>query len=183
MINVTVWLAFVSGFLSFASPCVLPLVPAYVGYMANRVTAKATSELAILTGGSTPSMEVVQQNRFQMALHGLAFVAGFTFVFVVFGLAIEAVKRALSLTFFEVQRVIIPHVGGVLIILFGLHFLGVIVPILHWLECQPILDQLGAAGLHLKRGLAWLQSALYAGTRPQMKVQHAYGLLGSSLMG
>lgn len=183
MINVTVGLAFVAGFLSFASPCVLPLVPAYVGYMANRLTAKATSELAILTDVSTTSVEVVRKNRFQMGLHGLAFVAGFTFVFVVFGLAIEAGTRLLSSTFYEVQRVIIPHVGGILIILFGLHFLGVIVPMLHWLECQPVLDHLGTAGLYFKRGLVWLQSALYADTRPHMQIRRTYGLLGSSLMG
>src|SRR5260370_35631778 len=90
-----------------------------------------------------------------MRLAGPAFVAGFTFVFVVFCLAIEAGTRLLSATFYEVQRVIIPHVGGVLIILFGLHFLGLIVPMLHWLECQPVLDHFGNAGLSLRRGLAW----------------------------
>src|SRR5258707_9085056 len=183
MINVTVWLAFMAGFLSFASPCVLPLVPAYVGYMANRVTAQAASELAVATASSTLSLEVVRKNRFQMALHGLAFVAGFTFVFVVFGLAIEAGTQLLSSTFYGVQRVIIPHVGGILIILFGLHFMGVIGPILRWLECQPILEHLKAPGPHIKRGLCWLQSALYAHTRPPLKIHHSYGLFGSSLMG
>lgn len=183
MINVTVWLAFIAGLLSFVSPCVLPLVPAYVGYLTNRVTAQAVSELTPPGSPATARVEVVRNNRFQMALHGIAFVAGFTFVFVVFGLAIEAGTRLLSSTFYQLQRVTIPHVGGLLIILFGLHFLGLIGPVLRWLEGQPVLEHMGRVGLSFKRGLAWLQGALYADTRPQMRVRRAYGLLGSSLMG
>src|SRR5260221_13953870 len=112
MINVTVSLAFIAGLLSFVSPCVLPLVPAYVGYMTNRITAQAVSEWAVVTPSPTASMDVVRKNRFQMALHGVAFVGGFTFVFVVFGLAIEAGTRLLSSTFYDMQRFTIPHVGG-----------------------------------------------------------------------
>src|SRR5260221_11234564 len=169
MVNVTVWLAFVAGLLSFVSPCVLPLVPAYVGYMTNRVTAKIVSESTSIVAPSATSVEVVQENRFQMALHGLAFVAGFTFVFVIFGLAIQAGTRLLSSTFYDIQRVVIPHVGGILIILFGLHFLGLIVPFLHWLEGQPVLEHLAAVGLYVKRSLAWVQSGLYAETQLQME--------------
>src|SRR5258708_6193421 len=103
MINVTIGLAFIAGLLSFVSPCVLPLIPAYVGYMANRVTAQATSARSVMSV-LPASVEVVRKNRFQMTLHGVAFVAGFTFVFVVFGLAIEAGTQLLSSTFYEVQR-------------------------------------------------------------------------------
>lgn len=182
MLNVSSWLAFIAGFLSFVSPCVLPLVPAYIGYMSNRVTAQVVSGLATANG---PIMvtQVVQKNRLQMALHGGAFVAGFMFVFVVFGLAIEAGTQALSSTFFQIQRVIIPHVGGILIVLFGLHFLGLIGPVVHWLERRTVLDQLGAVGLSIRRGLAWLQAALYADTRLQLAPRRDYGLFGSSLMG
>jgi cytochrome c-type biogenesis protein len=182
MINVTVWLAFIVGFLSFISPCVLPLVPAYVGYMGNRVTAQVVTGLSAATIPGI-SVQVVQTRRFQMALHGIAFVAGFMFVFVVFGLAIAAGTRLLSSTFYEIQRVIIPHVGGILIVLFGLHFMGLIVPVLHWLECRPGLEYLGRPGIYIKRGLAWLQSALYADTRLNMRSHGRSGLLGSSLMG
>lgn len=75
MINITIWLAFISGLRSFVSPCVLPLVPAYVGYLANHVTAQVVSELTRIADNFTTSVEVVHNNRFQMALHGLAFVA------------------------------------------------------------------------------------------------------------
>lgn len=182
--NVTVWLAFMAGFLSFISPCVLPLVPAYVGYMSNRVTAQVVTGLSTV---SVPGMalQAVQTRRFQMALHGIAFVAGFMLVFVVFGLAITAGTRLLASTFYEIQRVIIPRVGGILIVLFGLHFMGLIVPVLHWLECRPGLERLGRTGIYIKRGLAWLQGALYADTRLTMNMasQGRSGLLGSSFIG
>ncbi len=52
MLNVTLWLAFLSGLISFISPCMLPLIPAYVGYMGNRVTAQVTSgAVQTMSGG------------------------------------------------------------------------------------------------------------------------------------
>ncbi len=177
--NVTVWLAFMAGFLSFISPCVLPLVPAYVGYMGNRVTTHAVAGIA---NPALPA-HVVQQHRIRMALHGMAFVAGFMMVFVVFGLAINAGTWLVSSTFYEVQRGFIPRLGGILIILFGLHFVGFVVPVLHWLECSAGLERLGGLGRSIQRGLAWLQSMLYSDTRRQIKPDQKYGLFGSSLMG
>jgi len=64
--------------------------------------------------------------------------------------------RALATAAFDLQRVVIPHVGGVLIILFGLHFLRVISLFLRWLECQPVLERSGKLGVQLKRGLVGL---------------------------
>ncbi|MHB8626422.1 MAG: cytochrome c biogenesis CcdA family protein [Aggregatilineales bacterium] len=183
MLNVTPALAFLAGLLSFVSPCVLPLVPGYVGYMTNRVTARVDSQRIGMETRAAFPIEVVQQNRFFMALHGLSFVLGFTFVFVVFGLAIDAGTQLVASAFYDVQRDVIPRVGGVLIILFGLHFLGLLVPALHWLEQRPLLERLGTVGQSIKRGLAWLQSALYADTRYHVNRQSSYGLFGSALMG
>lgn len=182
MINVTAGLAFLAGFLSFVSPCVLPLIPAYVTYMGNRITAQIiiTSGLG---GDKLPTAQTIHKHRFQMTLHGIAFVVGFMFVFVVFGLAVTAGTRLLSSAFYEVQREIIPRAGGVLIILFGLHFMGLIVPALHRLECWSALERMGQIGIYIKRGAAWLQSVLYADTRPQMRGRRDYGLFGSSVMG
>ncbi len=181
MINVTVWLAFIAGFLSFVSPCVLPLVPAYVGYMGNRVTAKAI--VGANANEARTTAEIVRKHRFQMALHGIAFVVGFTFVFVVFGLAVTAGTRLLSSAVYDLQRVIIPRVGGILIILFGLHFIGVLGMVLRWLECRAGLERLGSTGFRIKHGLSWLHGLLYADTRPQLVLSRDYGLLSSSLMG
>ncbi len=177
--NVTAGLAFMAGFLSFISPCVLPLVPAYVGYMGNRATARTAAGLA---SQALPA-QLPQRDRVGMALHGIAFVAGFMVVFVGFGLAISAGTWLISSTFYDVQHVWIPRLGGILIVIFGLHFVGFLVPALHWLEIRAGLDHLGRPGRSIQRGLAWLQSLLYADTRRQIKPNQRYGLLGSSLMG
>jgi cytochrome c-type biogenesis protein len=94
--------AFAAGLLSFLSPCVLPLVPSYVGF---------------LTGMTLPEMS----GRRRIALlHALCFVAGFSLVFVLLGASATALGRALNYYQIWLQRV-----GGVLIIAFGLVCLGV----------------------------------------------------------
>lgn len=94
--------AFAAGLLSFLSPCVLPLVPSYVGF---------------LTGMTLPEMG----GRRRIALfHALSFVAGFSLVFILLGASATALGRALNYYQIWLQRV-----GGVLIIAFGLVCLGV----------------------------------------------------------
>ena len=95
--------AFAAGLLSFLSPCVLPLVPSYVGF---------------LTGMTLPEMEA---RRRIALLHALLFVAGFSLVFILLGASATALGRALNYYQVWLQRV-----GGVLIIAFGLVCLGVI---------------------------------------------------------
>jgi cytochrome c-type biogenesis protein len=97
------FVAFAAGLLSFLSPCVLPLVPSYIGY---------------LTGMSLP--EVTARRRTAL-LHALLFVLGFSFVFVLLGASATAIGRALNYYQLWLQRI-----GGVLIILFGLVCLGVV---------------------------------------------------------
>jgi len=94
--------AFVAGLLSFLSPCVLPLVPSYVGF---------------ITGMTLP--EVTGRRRAALT-HALLFVGGFSLVFVLLGASATALGRALNYYQVWLQRV-----GGVLIILFGLLCLGV----------------------------------------------------------
>jgi cytochrome c-type biogenesis protein len=94
--------AFIAGLLSFLSPCVLPLVPSYVGF---------------ITGMTLP--EVTGRRRAALT-HALLFVAGFSLVFVLLGASATALGRALNYYQVWLQRV-----GGVLIILFGLLCLGV----------------------------------------------------------
>jgi cytochrome c-type biogenesis protein len=93
--------AFIAGLLSFLSPCVLPLVPSYVGF---------------ITGMTLP--EVTGRRRAALT-HALLFVAGFSLVFVLLGASATALGRALNYYQVWLQRV-----GGVLIILFGLLCLG-----------------------------------------------------------
>lgn len=94
--------AFTAGLLSFLSPCVLPLVPSYVGY---------------LTGMTQPESGV--QRRATLA-HALLFILGFTLVFILLGATATALGRALGYYQVWLQRA-----GGVLVILFGLFCLGV----------------------------------------------------------
>lgn len=97
------FVAFAAGLLSFLSPCVLPLVPSYIGF---------------LTGMSLPEMS----GRRRVALaHALLFVLGFSLVFVLLGASATALGRALNYYQVWLQRI-----GGVLIIGFGLVCLGVI---------------------------------------------------------
>ena len=112
MIELGVGVAFVAGLASFLSPCVLPLVPAYIGY---------------LSGFSVTSKGIETQSRWEAFLHGLAFVVGFSSVFVTFGMG-AAVLGGFLYSF----RTVIAKVGGIIVILFGLHMTG-------WLHI-PFLD-------------------------------------------
>jgi cytochrome c-type biogenesis protein len=93
--------AFAAGLLSFLSPCVLPLVPSYIGF---------------LTGMTLP--EVTRRRRTALS-HALLFVTGFSLVFVLLGASATALGRALNYYQVWLQRI-----GGVLVILFGLVCLG-----------------------------------------------------------
>jgi len=93
-------LAFLGGLVSFASPCCLPLVPAYISYMVG-----ATGEG---TTGRRPAF-----------VHGLAFVTGFSLVFIAFYALIGALGAFLD-------RRIMTTVGGALLVFLGLQVAGVI---------------------------------------------------------
>jgi cytochrome c-type biogenesis protein len=103
--NVTVVLAFSAGVLTFLSPCVLPLVPVYLSY---------------LTGSTIGGEEVPK--RITVFLHALAFGLGFSLVFVfLFGLSVGYLGRFLARF-----TPILVKVGGLLLIVFGLHTTGLI---------------------------------------------------------
>jgi cytochrome c-type biogenesis protein len=136
-VTLGVAVAFAAGLLSFLSPCVLPLVPSYVGF---------------LTGMTLPEME---GRRRVALLHALLFVAGFSFIFILLGASATALGRALN--FYQVW---LQRVGGLLIILFGLVCLGVIKA--DWLtrERRVHLEQkpvgyLGSALVGMAFGAGW----------------------------
>jgi cytochrome c-type biogenesis protein len=129
--------AFVAGLLSFLSPCVLPLVPSYVGF---------------ITGMTLPE---VSGRRRAALLHALLFVAGFSLVFVLLGASATALGRALNYYQVWLQRV-----GGVLIIIFGFLCLGVFhVGVLNQerrvqLDRKPV-GYLGSALVGVAFGAGW----------------------------
>ena len=103
--NISLGLSFLAGLASFLSPCVFSLVPAYVGYLGGRAAGGEVS-----AGG----------NRWVTFSHGLAFVLGFSFVFVLLGVATSAFGNLL----FDL-RYLLAKVGGVVVVIFGLHMIGV----------------------------------------------------------
>ena len=110
--NISIGLAFIAGVASFLSPCVLALVPAYVGYLGGRAAGG--------DGG--------ENNRVITFTHGLAFVFGFSLVFVLLGVAASVLGGLL----FDVRNWL-GRIGGVVVIVFGLHMIGIIrIPFLEY---------------------------------------------------
>ena len=108
--------ALVAGILSFLSPCVLPIVPPYLAYMAG-------TSIEDMRQGGGPDRRVDRRVMTAAAF----FVLGLSTVFLILGLAASAFGRM----FLAYQREM-ALVGGVVIVLFGLHFLGVLrIPLLY----------------------------------------------------
>ncbi len=105
--SISAFAVFFQGLISFFSPCVLPLVPLYIGYLAGG--AKSTDENG-----------VVRYRRATVMRNTVFFVLGVSFTFFMLGLGFTALGQ-----FFSSNRAIFARVGGILIILFGLYQLGI----------------------------------------------------------
>lgn len=106
--GVPVLTVFVQGLLSFFSPCVLPLVPLYIGYLsggARRVEADGT----------------IRYPRGKVMLHTLCFVIGISFAFFALGFGFSAAGR-----FFSGNRTMFARASGILMILFGIYQTGIL---------------------------------------------------------
>jgi len=106
--HITAGIAFLAGLVSFVSPCVLPLVPAYLSLL----TGESLEDLK-----SSPSAKA----RVQTFVHAIAFVIGFSVIFVALGLGASAIGGVL-----DANRVLIAQIGGVLVVILGLHMMGMI---------------------------------------------------------
>jgi cytochrome c-type biogenesis protein len=139
-LNISLLLAFSAGVLSFASPCVLPLVPAYLSYLGGQV---------VTAGGGILS-------RRATFLHGLCFVLGFSAIFVALGAAASGIGQLLY-----VYRPVLMKVGGVVVVVFGLHTLGVLkIPLLQYdtrrhYRPRPELGYFSSALMGLFFGAGW----------------------------
>ena len=111
--NVGIGLSFLAGLASFLSPCVFSLVPAYIGYLGGRSAASSQS---------------VEKNRWFTFSHGLAFVFGFSVVFILLGIAASALGGLL----YDV-RTWLAKIGGIVVIFFGLHMIHLLrIPFLEY---------------------------------------------------
>jgi cytochrome c-type biogenesis protein len=102
--NIGVGLAFLAGLASFLSPCVFSLVPAYIGYLGGRSVASARDG---------------EVNPWVTFSHGVAFVLGFSVVFISLGFATSAIGGLL----YDL-RGWLERIGGIVVIIFGIHMTG-----------------------------------------------------------
>lgn len=101
--RVPVGLALLAGLASFLSPCVLSLVPVYIGYLSGRAA-----------GGESTAI-----HRWVTLTHGLAFVSGFSVVFILFNIIASALGNLMGDLRFWLEKI-----GGLLVVIFGLHMIG-----------------------------------------------------------
>lgn len=104
MADVTVAIAFFAGLVSFAAPCVLPLVPGYLAYLAGTTLSEA------------------EKRRKEIFLNSLFFVLGFSSIFAALGVLLSTV---LDLVAYDAQ-VWLARIGGGLVILFGFYLIGLL---------------------------------------------------------
>ena len=100
--------AFSAGLFSFLSPCVLPLFPSYISFITGMSVSDLTADLSAAA-------------RRRVLLHAVAFVVGFSVIFVALGASFSAASQVLF-NYRDAIRI----VGGALIILFGLYIAGVL---------------------------------------------------------
>ncbi len=138
----TLALAFFAGLISFLSPCVLPLVPAYIGYLSGSAVKDAR---AGVSGGAIAASRI--SPRWIVVLHALTFVIGFTLVFAAIGGLAGVFSHALAQNRIWVQRI-----AGVMLFIFGLHMIGFI--------RIPFLDYTRRLDIRPSTNLGYLRSLL-----------------------
>ena len=106
MVEITLIAAFIAGLASFVSPCVLPLIPAFLSYLAG----------VSLKEGLTNA-----ESKIKIFLNTFFFVLGFVVVFSAFGVAINSILVNVSYDLMQA----VSKIGGIVIILFGLFTLGI----------------------------------------------------------
>ncbi|MCQ9208586.1 MAG: cytochrome c biogenesis protein CcdA, partial [Omnitrophica bacterium] len=109
MNNISIGVAFIAGILSFLSPCVLPLIPGYISFLSGL-------SLEELQGGFEHKKTIKKAG-----LASIFFVIGFSTVFISLGASASLVGKFLSL-----HLEIFAKIAGILIVILGLHLLGVL---------------------------------------------------------
>lgn len=104
--NVNILTAFVFGLLSFVSPCVLPIIPGYISFISGK-------SLQDMTGDDASAKRAMLSNT-------IVFILGFTIVFVLMGAAATSIGQ-----FLNENLTLISKIAGAIIIIFGLHMIGI----------------------------------------------------------
>jgi cytochrome c-type biogenesis protein len=129
MAEITYFIAFLAGIVSFLSPCVLPLIPGFIGYLSGaRVDRRSTF------------------------LHSVAYVAGFTTVFALLGLLLATVLSSVSYT----AQLLLSRASGIIIIVLGVHTAGwVRIPFLNQERSLQVRRERGAYATSFLFGAAF----------------------------
>ncbi|MBN2257275.1 MAG: hypothetical protein JW704_05570 [Anaerolineaceae bacterium] len=115
MHSINLGLAFLAGLASFLSPCVFSLVPVYVSYLGGRGAASAVGDES-------------RRQRYDVLIHGLAFILGFSVIFITLGVAAASLGSALASIRYWLARI-----GGIIVIIFGLNMTGLLrIPFLQY---------------------------------------------------
>ncbi len=109
MMEITYFGALIAGLLSFVSPCVLPLIPAYISFLGGASLAQLTEKDGIDTA--------TQKRVFYAAI---AFVLGFSTVFIALGATATAISALIAQ-----NSLLLGQIAGAIIVIFGLHYMGV----------------------------------------------------------
>ncbi len=170
--GVSILIAFVAGLLSVASPCVLPMIPAYLGYLTGASLEGSTQTqtvnisqpvaAGVSGGGSSAGSVAVPSSTGHGTpspfLHSVAFVSGFSLVFIAFGVSLGILGFIL-----RDNIDIILKVSGSLLIVMGLHLANVIT--IPFLDTERRLDVGGGQKVGYARSFA-VGSAFSAGWSP-----------------
>lgn len=112
--TISIAVAFAAGLLSFLSPCVLPLVPVYATFISGLNIKEDVSENNLVS-------RKTKLNQYKTITNGVLFVSGFSLVFIILGASVSYVS-----SFFVDSSLWIERIGGVVVIIFGLHIAGLL---------------------------------------------------------
>lgn len=116
--HVPIYMAFAAGLISFLSPCVLPLVPAYISF----ITGVSTEELSIQRVAAPFSLQGKEKSL--VLINALLFVTGFSVVFIILGASATWIG-----TFLSSKVSLLTKIAGAVIIFFGIFKMGLIRPL------------------------------------------------------
>lgn len=107
--NISILVALSAGVISFLSPCILPLIPSYIAF----ITGVSIEELSL--------EESLKQVRKKVIANSLMFILGFSLIFIALGASATFLGKFLArnIRWFEI-------IGGAIVIIFGLHFAGIL---------------------------------------------------------